>query len=137
MIKILNIKFILITTAVYIPFTAFWFFWHNNLFSFLYYAVPIFQSKDVQNIWYMNFANALLLYGMSYFFFKSIKPETKTISAVMWGIYYNISAVGFLNFLALGFISGWSFNILFHDMLWAIISGALAGWGIFKLYRKF
>jgi hypothetical protein len=132
----INWKFIFVSTLTYIPFTAFWFFWHNNFLPSVYYVPSVVLSKDTQIIWYMNFANALLLYGMSYFFFRSIKPETKTITAVMWGVYYNISVFGFLNFMAIGFIKEWTWNIVVHDLLFAIISGAGAGWMIFKLNKK-
>lgn len=132
----INWKFILVSTLTYIPFTAFWFFWHNNFLPSVYYVPSAVLSKDAQIVWYMNFANALLLYGMSYFFFRSIKTETKAISAVMWGVYYNISVFGFLNFISIGFIKEWTWNIVVHDLLFAIISGAGAGWMIFKLHKK-
>jgi hypothetical protein len=95
------------------------------------------QGINVQNIWAMNFANALLLYGMVYFFFRSIKPDTVIIKPVFWGIYYNLSVLGFFNFMAVGFLNGWTWSMLFHDLIFAVISGAISGALIFKIYRWF
>jgi len=138
----INFKFILIATISYIPFTVLWFFWHNNLFPQVYYPSPgetlqFVQGLNTQNIWAMNFANALLLYGMVYFFFRSIKPETTIIKPIFWGIYYNLSVFGFFDFMVLGLLNGWSWSMLFHDLLFAVLSGAVSGVIIFKLYRFF
>jgi ABC-type Co2+ transport system permease subunit len=107
------------------------------MFHKLYYPSGVLLSPDVQNIWFMNFANALFSYGLTYFFFKSLKPETRLIDACMWGIYYNISVYGFFSFMALGFIANWTFMLLVHDMLFAIISGALSGMAVWKLWKSF
>ena len=90
---------------------------------------------SAQNVWYMNFAIALLVYGYVYFVFRSIKPDTKALTICMWGVYYNISAIGFLNFLALGAVPFWTWGMLITDMIWAVVSGALAGGLVYYLYR--
>jgi hypothetical protein len=137
----INFKFILVATLSYIPITVMWFFWHNNLFPNVYYfsnpheTLQFVQGLGTQNIWAMNFANALLLYGMVYFFFKGIKPETTIIKPVFWGIYYNLSVFGFFNFMAIGFFNGWTWECLVYDLIFAVISGAISGALIFKLYR--
>lgn len=139
----INFRFIAVATLSYIPFTVMWFFWHNNVFHGLYYplnpddTLHFVQRMNVQNIWAMNFANALLLYGMVYFFFRSIKQETTIIKPVFWGIYYNLSVFGFFNFMAIGFLNGWTWSMLFHDLLFAVISGAISGALIFRLHRYF
>lgn len=141
--RVINLKFIAVATLLYIPFTVLWFFWHNNLFPAVYYAfnltnsINIINSINSQNIWAMNFANALLLYGMVYFFFRSIKPDTTLIKPIFWGIYFNLSVIGFFNFMAMGFLNGWTLSMLVHDLLFAVISGAISGTLIFKLYRYF
>jgi len=137
-VRFLNFKFIAVATFSYIPFTIMWFFWHNNLFPNVYYVsapITLVNTVSSQNIWAMNFANALLLYGMVYFFFRSMKPETTIIKPIFWGIYYNLSVLGFFNFMAIGFFKGWTWQMLAYDILFAVISGAISGGLIFKLHR--
>ncbi len=131
-------KFIKVSTITFILLTVFGFFWHNNLFPNVYYssaASGSINSMSVQNVWYMNFAIALLVYGYVYFVFRSIKPDTKALTLCMWGVYYNISAIGFLNFLTLGAVPFWTWGMLVTDMIWAVISGALAGGIVYYLYK--
>lgn len=137
MTKIISFKFIIVSTLTYIPYTIIWFFWHNNLFHKLYYSVNSFYSINEQNIWFMNFANALLVYGFVYFFRRSYKPDTPAYKSILWGIYYNLSVTGFFTFMLLGAFKEWNSSILFHDLLWAILSGALIGFLSFTLNKKF
>lgn len=132
----INFRFILTATLTFIPYTAMWFFWHNNLFHNLYYSNPIFYTIDTQNIWAMNFANALFVYGFVYFYNHIAKKETRKINAVLWGIYYNISVIGFFAFMNFGGISGWQGAILLHEMIWAVIGGAIMGIMTYFLNRK-
>lgn len=103
----------------------------------VYYTVPSVYSMAEQNIWAMNFANALLVYGFVYFYFKSIKPETKMIQSASWSVYYNLSAVGFFSFMTFGILRQWNLSILFHDLIWAVIGGAISGILCHILYKKF
>ncbi len=132
----INFRFILTATLTFIPYTVLWFFWHNNLFHKLYYSSYVLYSIDVQNIWAMNFANALFVYGFVYFYYHSVKKDTKKINAVLWGIYYNISVIGFFAFMNFGGISGLQSGILLHDMIWSVIGGAIMGIMTYFLHRK-
>lgn len=132
----INFKFILTATLTFIPYTILWFFWHNNMFHSLYYSVPGLYSMAEQNIWAMNFANALLTYGFVYFYFKSVKPDTKMITAILWGIYYNLSAVGFYSFITIGMLKDWNGKILIHDLIWALIGGTICGILAHLLYNR-
>lgn len=89
-----------------------------------------------QNIWAMNFANALLVYGFVYFYYRAVKPDTKPIQAVMWAVYYNISAVGFYSFMSHGMLKNWNTMILVHDLIWAVVGGAISGFLCYSLYKK-
>jgi hypothetical protein len=89
-----------------------------------------------QNIWAMNFANALLVYGFVYFYFKSVKLETKLYNSVLWGVYYNLSVIGFFSFILFGMLREWSFKILIHDLIWAVVGGAISGILIHYLFAK-
>lgn len=84
----------------------------------------------------MNFANALFVYGFVYFYYHSVKKETGKINAVLWGVYYNISIIGFFAFMNFGGISGWPSGILLHDMIWSVIGGAIMGIMTYFLHRK-
>ncbi len=123
----INYRFILTATLTFIPYTVLWFFWHNNMMHKIYYSVASVYSMAEQNIWAMNFANALFVYGFVYFYFKAVKPETKLYHAVLWSIYYNISIIGFFSFMTFGILKEWDTFILFHDLIWAVISGAIMG----------
>lgn len=136
MLKILNFKFILVATLTYIPYTVLWFFWHNNMMQKVYYSISSVYSITDQNIWAMNFANALLVYGFVYFYRRSVKPEMSLIKAVMWGVYYNLSVTGFFTFMLMGAFKEWNSFILFHDMVWAVIGGALSGLLVFYLHKR-
>jgi uncharacterized membrane protein len=128
-------KFIIAATITFIAFAVFGFFWHNNLFPETYYSNPAVLSIAEQNVIFMNFAMALLSYGLSYFVFKSMTQDTKLLNAMMWGIYYCISVIGFFNFYAIGIAKIWQWNVLILDLVWAIVSGALAGIILFLLHR--
>lgn len=130
-------KFILVATLTFIAYAVFGFFWHNNLFPAVYYDNPAVLSMDEQNILLMNFAMALLVYGLSYFMFKSIRQDTTFLNAILWGIYYGISVIGFFSFYALGAAKVWEWNVLILDMVWAVVSGAGAGIMIFILHKWF
>jgi len=130
-------KFILVSTITFIAYAVFGFFWHNNLFPAVYYANPAVLSISEQNIIWMNFAMALLVYGLAYFMFKSIKQETTLLNALLWGVYYCISVIGFFSFYALGAAKVWLWNVLILDMVWAAVSGAGAGVLIFLLHKWF
>ncbi len=133
-----NWKFIKVSTITFILLTVSAFFWHNNLFPNVYYPsgqTSTIDSISSQNVWFINFAVALLVYGYVYFVFRAIKPDTKALTLCMWGVYYNISAIGFLNFLALGALSFWTWGMLVTDMIWAVISGALSGGIVYYLYK--
>ncbi len=84
----------------------------------------------------MNFANALLAYGFVYFYFKSAKEDTKLINSILWGVYYNISAVGFFAFMNNGVVREWNSTILVYDLVWAVVGGILIGDLAFILYNK-
>ena len=131
----INYKFIFSATLTFIPYTVLWFFWHNNIFHKLYYSVQSVYSMNAQNIWAMNFANALLIYGFVYFYFKSVKPE-KLTTAMLWGVYYNISVIGFFSFMAFGIIKEWNINILIYDLIWAVAGGMISGVLIHYLFNK-
>jgi uncharacterized membrane protein len=128
-------KFIIVATVTFILYAVFGFFWHNNIFPEVYYTNPAVLSIAEQNVIYMNFAMALLVYGLAYFMFKSIKDDTKLLNAMLWGIYYSISVIGFFNFYAIGIAKIWQWNVLILDMVWAAVSGAVAGIIIFLLHR--
>jgi uncharacterized membrane protein len=130
-----NYKFIIVATVTFIAYAVFSFFWHNNLFPEVYYTNPAVLSIAEQNVIAMNFAMALLVYGLVYFMFKSIKPVTKLLTAVLWGVYYNISVIGFFNFYAIGIAKIWQWNVLILDMVWAVVSGALTGVIVFLLHK--
>ena len=134
--KYINWKFILTSTFTFIPYTALWFFWHNNLFPHVYYLLDYFRSIHSQNVWLMNFANALLVYGFVYFYFRSVKNDTKLINAVLWGVYYNLSVTGFFSFMMLGTMDEWNGFILIHEIIWATAGGAFSGVLAYYLYRK-
>ena len=125
--KLFNFKFILAATITFIPYTALWFLWHNNLFPYVYYSSPEINSVITQNIWSMNFANALLVYGFVYFYWRMAKPETRLIQPVMWGIYYNLYVIGFFSFMMLGITKFWDITYIIYDILWCIAGGAFMG----------
>jgi uncharacterized membrane protein len=131
-----HLKFIIVSTITFIAYAVFGFFWHNNLFPAVYYANPAVLSMEEQNVILMNFAMALLTYGLTYFIFKSIKPETTFLNALLWGIYYGISVIGFFSFWAVGAARIWEWNVLILDMVWAVVSGGLAGILVFVLYKS-
>ncbi|MBN8586117.1 MAG: hypothetical protein J0M37_13585 [Ignavibacteria bacterium] len=135
--KFFNFKFILTATLTYIPYTALWFFWHNNLFHKLYYSVNSFYSINEQNIWLMNFANALLVYGFVYFYRRFVKPDTLSFKAALWGVYYNLSVTGFYTFMLMGAFKEWNASILIHDLIWAVLSGTISGLLAFHLNKYF
>jgi hypothetical protein len=135
--KFINLRFILTATLTFIPYTALWFFWHNNIMHRVYYTAASVYSIVDQNIWAMNFANALFIYGFVYFYFRSVKPETKLIHAILWSIYYNISIIGFFAFMNFGMMREWDTFILFHELIWAVIGGAIMGVLCYLLYNKF
>lgn len=132
----INWKFILTATFTFIPYTALWFFWHNNLFPQIYYSLNFLHTIQTQNIWLMNFANALMVYGFVYFYFKTVKPETKLYQSVLWGVYYNISVTGFFSFMMLGIMKEWNPGILLLDLTWAVIGGAVSGAVVNFLYAR-
>lgn len=132
----INYKFILTATLTFIPYTALSFFWHNNLFPNIYYSINSIYSVDSQNIWAMNFANALLVYGFVYFYFKSVKLGTTLYRAGLWSIYYHLSVIGFFNFMLLGTIKDWSVTIVIYDLICAVIVGAISGVLVFILYNS-
>ena len=131
----INYKFIIIATITFILYAVFGFFWHNNLFPEVYYTNPAVLSIAEQNVIFMNFAMALLVYGLAYFMFKGIKPETRLLNALLWGVYYCISVIGFFNFYAIGIAKIWQWNVLILDLVWAVVSGAVAGVIIFLMHR--
>ena len=136
MLKYINFKFILTATLTFIPYTVLWFFWHNNLFSGIYYSLSIVYSINGQNIWLMNFANALLVYGFVYFYFNSVKSGTGMLQAVLWGVYYNLSVIGFFSFMLAGFLKDWNFTVLLYDLIWAFAGGAFSGILLYTLFNK-
>lgn len=133
----INFRFILTATLTFIPYTALWFFWHNNIMHRVYYSIASVYSMGEQNIWAMNFANALFVYGFVYFYFKAVKPDTKLFKTVLWSIYYNISVIGFFAFMNFGMMREWSSFILFHELIWAVIGGAIMGILCYVLYNRF
>jgi len=123
----------------FVPYTVLWFFWHNNIFPEVYYSSASalsFNPKDLQNVWAMNFANALLVYGFVYFYFRAVKEDTMLLRSNLWGVYYSISANGFFAFMNFGMIKGWDNSILAHELVWAVIGGVLMGNLVFILYNK-
>jgi len=134
--KLFNPKFILTATLTFIPYTALWFLWHNNLFPVIYYSNSNINSIATQNIWYMNFANALLVYGFVYFYWRIVNPETRLIQPLMWGIYYNLSVIGFFSFMSLGITKYWESNYIIFDILWCMFGGAIMGILTFYLYKR-
>lgn len=130
-----HFKFIIVSTLTFIAYAVFGFFWHNNLFPAVYYSNAAVLSIEEQNVILMNFAMALLVYGFAYFMFKAIREDTKFLQAMLWGVYYGISVIGFFNFYALGIAKIWEWNVLILDMVWAIVAGAGAGIMIFLLHK--
>ena len=128
-------KFLIAATLTFIVFAVFGFFWHNNLFPAVYYSSPSVIPISEQNVIAINFAMALIVYGLTYFMFKSIKQETKFYQAVLWGVYYLVSVIGAYSFFNLGFVREWQWNSIILDLLWAVVSGALAGAMVFGLHR--
>jgi hypothetical protein len=82
---------------------------------------------DAQNIWFMNFANALLVYGFVYFFRRSVRYSTPIFKVVLWGVYYNLSVTGFYSFMLLGILQGWQVNYVIYDLIFALVGGAIMG----------
>ena len=134
--KLFNFKFILAATITFIPYTALWFLWHNNIFPNVYYSSPEINSVLTQNIWSMNFANALLVYGFVYFYWRMAKPETRLIQPVMWGIYYNLSVIGFFSFMLLGITKFWDITYIIYDILWCLAGGAFMGAMTFYTHNR-
>ncbi len=134
--KLINFKFILTATLTFIPYTALWFLWHNNIFPVIYYSNTSINSIIDQNIWLMNFANALLVYGFVYFYWRIVKSDTILIQPIMWGIYYNLSVIGFFSFMMLGITKQWELTHVVFDLLWSVVGGAIMGILTFYLYRK-
>lgn len=132
----INFKFILTATLTFIPYTVLSFFWHNNIMHKVYYPLPSMYTIAEQNIWAMNFANALLVYGFVYFYFRAVKPETNLLRTLMWGVFYFISAVGFYSFMTFGILKDWNTFILFHDMIFAVIGGLFSGFLVYILYNR-
>jgi len=132
----INYKFIITATLTFIPYTALSFLWHNNLFHNIYYSINSIYSVGSQNIWAMNFANALLVYGFTYFYFKTVKPETKLYQSILWSVNYNLSVIGFFSFMVFGILRDWSPLILIHDMIFAVIGGVFAGVLTHMFFRK-
>lgn len=132
-------KFIITVTLTYIPYAVLWFLWHNNIFPEIYYApstVLSIYGKDSLNIWAINFANALFVFGFVYFYFKSVKPDASLISSILWGVYYTISVMGFFAFMNYGIVREWNSTILAYDLGWAAVGGILIGDLVFILYNK-
>lgn len=123
----INFKFVLIATLTFIPYTALWFLWHNNLFPNVYYTTGSVSPMDMQNIWAMNFANALLVYGFVYFFRRGVRYNTPIYKVVLWGVYYNLSVTGFFGFMLLGILADWNINFVIFDLIFAVIGGAIMG----------
>ncbi|MEO8514280.1 MAG: hypothetical protein ABI543_12010 [Ignavibacteria bacterium] len=136
MTKHYNPKFILTATLTFIPYTILWFLWHNNLFPFIYYSNSNVSSIAAQNIWYINFANALLVYGFVYFYWRIVKPETRLIQPIMWGVYYNLSVIGFFSFMTLGITKQWEMTYVILDILWCISGGAFMGAITYYVQRR-
>ena len=134
--KLFNFKFILTATLTFIPYAALWFLWHNNIFPQVYYSSQEINSIASQNIWAMNFANALLVYGFIYFYWRMAKPDTRLIQPPMWGIYYNLSVIGFFSFMIFGITKHWDMLFIAMDILWCIFGGAIMGILTFYFHRK-
>jgi uncharacterized membrane protein len=90
-----------------------------------------------QNIWAMNFANALFVYGFIYFYYRVIKQDTKIITSILWGTYYNISVIGFFAFMNFGLLAVWPTGILFHDLIWAVLGGIIMGFMTHYIFKRF
>lgn len=136
MTKFINLKFIITATLTFIPYTALWFLWHNNIFPVIYYSNISINSIATQNIWFMNFANALLVYGFVYFYWRIVKSDTRLIQPFMWGIYYNLSVIGFFSFMMLGITKQWEMTHVIFDLLWCVVGGVIMGILTFYLYRR-
>ena len=134
--KLFNFKFILAATITFIPYTALWFLWHNNIFPNVYYSSSEIYSVVTQNIWSMNFANALLVYGFVYFYWRMAKLETRLIQPVMWGIYYNLSVIGFFSFMLFGITKFWDITYIIYDILWCLAGGAFMGAMTFYTHNR-
>lgn len=130
----INYKFILTATLTFIPYTVLWFFWHNNLFYSVYYIIDYFRTTQSQNVWFMNFANALLVYGFVYFYRDRFCNSL--IHSILCGIYYNISVIGFFNFMLLGTMSEWNLYVLTYDMIWAVAGGIVCGTLVYFLMKR-
>jgi len=142
--KFISFKFILFATLTYIPYTILWFAWHNNLFYFVYYPIKYGYGmlnfvNDIhsQNIWFMNFANALLVYGFVYFYRRIADQNTGKNKSILWGIYYNLSVIGFFSFMMLGITKYWDSFYVIYDILWCMAGGAFMGWLTYILNKKF
>lgn len=128
-------KFIIIATISFIVFAVFGIFWHNNLFPEVYYNNPAVLSIEEQSAVAIYVAMALLSFGLTFFIFMSMKQYTKLLNAMLWGIYYCISVIGFFNFYAIGIAKIWQWNVLILDLVWAVVSGAVVGIIIYFLHR--
>ena len=134
--KLFNFKFILAATITFIPYTALWFLWHNNIFPNVYYSSSDINSVVTQNIWSMNFANALLVYCFVYFYWRMAKAEIRLIQPVMWGIYYNLSVIGFFSFMLFGVTKFWDITYIIYDILWCIAGGAFMGAMTYYIHKR-
>jgi hypothetical protein len=102
----------------------------------VYYTAESFYSLSGQNYWAINFANALLVYGFVYFYFKSVRQESKISQAILWGICYNISVIGFFSFLLYGILKTVTINVLAHDLIWSVIGGFISGSLTYIFFKK-
>ncbi|MCX7877930.1 MAG: hypothetical protein N2510_04720 [Ignavibacteria bacterium] len=119
----LNLKFILKATFVFIIYTFLSFLWHNNIFPYVYFnSIGLADISD-QNIWAMNFANALLVYGLVYFTMKI--NYSSFLICFKHTLFYLISAYGFFSFMNYGIIRDFPLEILIFELLWIISSGTI------------
>jgi hypothetical protein len=102
----------------------------------VYYPHPSMYPVETQNIWAMNFANALLVYGFVYFYFRAVKPETTPARTILWGVFYFISAVGFYSFMNFGLLNDWDLYVLFHELIFAVIGGLFSGLLVYILHNR-
>jgi len=64
------------------------------------------------------------------------KPDTRLIQPLMWGIYYNLSVIGFFSLMIFGITTHWDLLFIMMDILWCIFGGAIMGTMAFYLKKR-
>ena len=120
----------LIVSAVVagIFFSLFAFFWHNHLFTDVYgFSAPGFYDLGKENAMYLNIAIAILILGMAYFLGLAMPGKGNWKRGATLGALFSGIVIATFSFINLGLSPAWTLTVAFYDIVWALISGAVAG----------